>query len=592
MYTILLAAAILQPPATAEAKRAGVPADAVALALADVAAAGEVAAFYRYVWVPTNDEDDADAVDLAVATAISKSTVLHRGVRLGERRLLRYDARLLAPKDEDLKILLETWERFEGDEPYFLVNNGSPSDALFEDVLVITAETAKAMTPEGAAGVVKRGDALPYHGEMKDNNGTWHEVLYQGKPAYIEAQNGKVESRKLEKTTPKRVFGPHLGDEAAGLALACNSQVPIVRHDYFIRKVLSTLDGGLYYEFRGIVPSPDAGVSDLDHFLRTFAGVEIAVVESLRADQKAAVFRSGVTAKPRATMFFGGTQSRVTVNQGLVVITQDIADADFDAAQDPLQNIIRHKFAGIELFLEMPNGMLAYALYTGDANGDGKYTAPDEGKLVRSVPDNIATDHLVPTPHTGRLQPAISCMRCHNAQRGNHKPEGWIEHPNDVTTLLQSGLDVFGERTDGTPKQDTVDRGAGLYTGDLEKPLGRARDDYAEAVLRLTGNPGTGDDSGVTLVVGRAAKVYADYWYDMVTPVTAARELGFTSTPETAPGLLRQILPPLPQDEIGVAPEDLRLGALKAGLSINRFQWEAVYADAAYRTLHTLLEEK
>lgn len=591
-YPLLLAALLpTQAPAQAESGRLGVPADAVALALADTAAAGGAAPYYRYVWVPSNDEDDVDAVDFAVATAMARGTTLTRGVRLGGARLLRYDLRLLAPQAKDLENLVETWERFEEDEPYFLVNSVPTPDALLPDTIVITAEKATAMRPTGAAGELKRGDRLPLHGEMTDKNGLWYETRYAGAAAYVPAAAAeKVEKEK--EAAPKRVFGPHLGAEATGLVVACNSQVPVVRYDYFIRKILSTLDGGLYYEFRGIAASPDKAVSDLDFFLQTFAGVEIATVEKLRADQKAAVFRSGVTGKPRATLFFGGTQSRITVNQGLVVITQDIADADFDAAQDPLQNLIRHKFAGIELFLELPNGALAYALFTGDADGDGKYTPPEEGKLVRSVPDNIATDHGVPPPHTGRLQPAISCMRCHNTRRDGKAPEGWIEHPNDVTTLLQSGLDVFGERTDGQPNQDTTDRAAGLYTGDLEKPLGRARDDYAEAVFRLTGNPGTDQDSGVTLVTARTARTYAAYWYDMVTPETACRELGFTTTAEQAPALLRKILPPLPQDEIGVSPEDLRLGALKAGLPINRFQWEAVYADAAYRVLHTLLEEK
>ena len=50
---------------------------------------------------------------------------------------------------------------------------------------------------------------------------------------------------------------------------------------------------------------------------------------------------------------------------------------------------------------------------------------------------------------------------------------------------------------------------------------------------------------------------------------------------------LSQLLPPLPTDELGISPEDPVIGALKAGLKVNRLQWEQVYADAAFRVLQT-----
>lgn len=584
---ILGMALVLQTGAIAEKggepKRSGVPMDAVALALADISQDAHHAAYYRYVWVPSGDKDEAAAVDVVVNTAISKSPALLRGVRLGGNQLLRYDLRLLAPQEADLKKLLEQWEKFQDDEPYFLVNG------LDAKSVVIITEDAKVHTPKETLGTAKVGERLPYLGDMTDKENAWYRVTFQGQPAFILQSHAKKESSEAK----ARVMGPHCGEEAVQVVVATHSQVPIVRSDYFTRKALSTLDGGQYYEFRGIEKSPDNAKADIEHFLETFAGVTEADIAKLRSDQKVAMFRSQVTGKPRAVVMFSGAQSRISVNQGLVMITQDMRDSDVDPLADPMLNLLKFKFPAIELFAEMQNGMLAYALYTGDINGDGDYDAADgEGKLVRSAPDDIATDHTVPVPHTGRLQPAISCIRCHNTKRGETEPEGWLDLTNDVQSLLKSRLDVFGEQKDGFPNQDTLDRLAGLYSGDLAKPLRRARDDFAEAMLRLTSNPGDENASAVTVAHTEIIKTYHGYWYDLVSPETACRELGFAVDGNPAAiTLLKRLLPPLAPDELGISPEDARLGALKAGLSINRLQWEAVYADAAARTIHTLLEQ-
>jgi hypothetical protein len=566
-----------------EPKRAGVPMDAVALALDDVSQAAHHAPYFRYVWIPSGDKDEAAAVDVAVNTAISRSPLPIKGVRLGGNQLLRYDLRLLAPQDADLKRLTELWEQFEKNEPYFLIQGEAVK------AVVIVTEESGIHTGEKSLGRVKPGESLEYLGDMTDAQDDWFRVRFAGGEGYILQSKAKKEATK----TKARVMGPHCGEEAAQLVIATHSQVPIVRHDYFTRTVLSTLDGGLYYEFRGIEESPDENLSDIEHFLETFAGVTEADIAKLRSDQKVAMFRSQVTGKPRSVVMFSGAQGRISVNQGLVMITQDMRDADVDPLADPMLNLLKFKFPAIELFAEMQNGMLAYGLYTGDINGDGKYDPTHgEGELVRSAPDDIATDHTVPVPHTGRLQPAISCIRCHNTKRGELQPEGWLDLTNDVQTLLKSRLDVFGEKGDGFPNQDTIDRLAGLYAGDLSKPLRRARDDFSEAMLRLTGNPGDETASAVTVAHDRIVKTYHTYWYDLVTPEIACRELGFSVDGNPAAiTLLKKLLPPLAPDELGIAPEDARLGALKAGVSINRLQWEAVYADAAARTINTLLEQ-
>lgn len=590
MALVMQTGAIAEKPGPTDVKRAGVPMDAAALALEDLSRADpHHALYYRYVWVPSNDPGDAAVVDVAMNTAVSKSPLLLKGVRLDGNQLLRYDLRLLAPQEADLKRLIELWSRFEKDEPYFLVNSGVE---VVGDVIVIGTAGAEVMTASETLGTVESGAEFDLVAEHTDRNGQWFKIRYQGREAYV----SQAEARKKaedHKSVEKRILGPHVGQDAVAIVQATECQVPIVRADYFVRKTISTLDGGLYYEFRGIEKSPDKNISDIEHFLKEFTGVTELDIAKLRSDQKVAMFRSQVTGKPRAVVMFAGAQGRISVNQGLVMITQDMRDADVDPQADPMLNLLKFKFPAIELFAELQNGMLAYALYTGDINGDGKYDAAQgEGELVRSAPDDIAADHNIPAPHTKRLQPAISCIRCHIVKRGETEPEGWIDMQNDVAVMLKSRLDVFGEKRDGFPDQDTIDRLAGLYAGDLSKPLRRARDDLAEAMLRLTGNPGDDTGSVVTQSHGDLVKMYHAYWYDLVTPEVACRELGFAvDTNQAAVTLLKKLLPPLPPDEIGISPEDPRMGALKAGVSINRLQWEQVYADAALRTIHALTEQ-
>lgn len=569
--------------ASMDAGRLPSPADAAAIAQRDALQAGDNARYFRYVWNPSRSAMDAAVIDVAVNTAWSQSRVLVRGYRLSNRQVLRYDLRQLAPFD--LSRALTNWEKFAEDEPYFLQNGF----AVAANFAVIKSKNAKIQSGTTIILRPKVGDKFEVKGEITHSSKKWLEISVQGKTGFILASSCSVKG--ANGAVAARTFAPHVAS-SSNLIIATGSQVPIVRGDYFVRKSLSTLDGGLYYQIRNITKSPDSKVSDLDHWLQSFAGVTEDDVAKLRSDQKVAMFRSEVTAKPRAVLLFTGAQGRASVNQGLVAITQDMADGDVDPKADPIANLLRHKFEGIEAFAEMQNGMIAFALFTGDLNGDGKYDpSKGEGKLVNSVPDNIAKDHTVPAPHTARLQPAISCIRCHSQKRGTQQPEGWLPLKNDVTTLLRSKLDVFGEKSDGFPDFKTLDRLAGLYAGDLTKPLTRARDDLSEATLRLTQIPATDGKSTVSQVHTHLSSYYRKYWFDTVKPVDACVELGFEVSEENAVKLLNALLPPLPADEIGISPEDSRLGALKAGIAINRLQWEQVYADAALRTANTIIEE-
>ena len=83
------------------------------------------------------------------------------------------------------------------------------------------------------------------------------------------------------------------------------------------------------------------------------------------------------------------------------------------------------------------------------------------------------------------------------------------------------------------------------------------------------------------------AQIYGDYVYRDIGAFEACVELGYLVPQNQSVYYLNQILPPLNADVIGVRPEDPIIGALKAGLRVNRYQWEQVYADAAFRALQT-----
>ena len=581
-----------------ELDRWPVPYQAASVAWVDAQAAGINAIYFRYVWLPDRSLETANIVDLSINMALSRATIPIKGVRLGGGLVLRYDLRHLAVKVENLQLLVDLWERFSQTEPYFSINGPEVTVRPTRLVFEVTKRGAVVQIGERTLGRVDIGTKLAILGEQDYQSVKWYSVQLKDEIGYIQATYGEPkEEEDKEKKQRLRTFGPHVGDESTGLLLACKSAVPIVRYDYFLYRVLSTLNGGLYYEFRGIVPAPEgSGISDIDNFLRTFAGVTELDIAKLRSDKKVAMFRSQITGRQRAVVLFSGPQAPININQGLIAITQDGSDGDVDPAADPLLNLIKAKFVAVEVFVEMPNGQIAYSLFAGDFDGDGKYdpkvkngAGVAEGSLQRSAPDNVAKDHTVPIPHTARLQPAISCIRCHITKRDGKEVDGWISLPNDVQRMLKDKLDVFGEASDKSPDLDTLFRLAGLYAGDLSKPIIRARDDLAEATTRITGEVDGDVEGVVTKLHNRIGEHYNKYYYDLVTPQIACQELGFkTPDDKTAVKALQELLGALPPDKIGISPEDPRLGALKVGIGINRLQWEQVYADAALRSIEAL----
>lgn len=577
-------------------KRAPLPAMAVAVALKDAQGLGDHAELCRYIFINQKSESHIHDCNVVLNMVLGSSPTNHKcyAIKIDGGFVLRVDFEALSVDRLSAVRLAKVWEQMAADEPYFLkqdafksvVKKSFPTGKESLTVQFAEVVDASARVFAGRDVLVRPivGDRFELIKTIKHDDGQqWHRVKTSKGDGFILASQSKVVKSRLGESSydDKTISAFRL--PPSPLEQITNSSVPIVRFDYFIRKAMSTLDDGLYYKFRGITKSTKKGVSDLDFALEKFAGVTETDVRKLASDRKVAMFRSNVTGKPRAAVLFSGIQGRISTNQGLVVVTHDTADNQNEANQDPILNLVQHAFDGTEVFIEMQNGHIMYLLFTGDLDGDGKYDpAKGEGELVDSAPDNLVKDHTVPAPHTARLQPAISCVRCHaQTKSGGVQPDGWIDLRNDVNQLVAGGLDIYGERTDGFPDKQTINRLAGLYAGKLDKPIQRARDDLAEVLASLTGEVSTKEQSVVTKVHGRIAKTYQAYWYDMVSPRTALFEIGIEAEDDVeAVGVLRKLFPPSLPDEIGIRVVDPRIGALRAGVPINRQQWEKVYGDA------------
>jgi hypothetical protein len=520
-----------------DVKTAPTPTNAIDLAISDLATIDEFQRpFLRYVWVPDGDMAKVGQVSFAVNTAISHSSNIVIPSVIQGGKLVRWDLRLLAPITSDLTRLITLWEKL-ADEPYFHVKPALPLNA---DVI------ASVIGDPTGSKRFRIGDQLFFQAVTGDiflfYNNAWRK---QDIPA----------------------FGSHTNLQSAVILQGLTqSNAPIVRYDWFIFKILSAVDGGLYYDFINIERNPK-GKSAQDAWLESL-GVSEKAIQSLKSDQRSAIFRSNVTGRPRRIDLFQGSYVRPSAGSGLITITHDIGEGDLGTDKDPIRNLLDFKDKAREVIAERPNGLHIFLLFDGN------------GGLQNSAPDDIVRDHTIPSPHPARVQPAIGCIRCHGPF------EGVQPFANDVQTMLKSRLDIFGDLSSKQSTPDVLDRLAGLYTGDFQKPIRRMRDDYSDAGFRASGG------QSIPAVSAGISKIYGEYFYDTVSAEKACAELGFIVPKNKSVDYLKILLPPLPRDITGIIPEDPIIGALKSGLAVNRFQWELVYGDAAFRVQQSLRSKR
>lgn len=520
------------------------PSDAIRSAARDIKSLSTLDQPYqRYVWIPDGDPLKAGQVSFAVNTSISKASVIVKPTIVANGTLLRWDLRSLAPREGGLEYLITLYEKL-ANEPYFHVTVQNKNE-IRSDVI----EVKSLITDPSGSKRYRLDDQLWFRSPQNSwfilNDGAWQ----RRHPHFIQVKEVSA-------------YGAHSGiNDALILQSLTRSGASMVRYDWFISKILSTLDGGMYYDFIGIERNP-TGMTAQDAFFNQI-GLSVKSIELARADQRAALFRSKVTGRPRRIDLYQGSGVRLSSGSGLISLTHDIGEGEKEAVNDPIRNLLEFKDKARELIAERSNGMHYFLLFD------------NKGNLQDSAPDDVVKDHTIPSPNPARLQPAISCIRCHGPF------DGWQPFDNEVQKIFKGLITVYDDLSSYRSIPDTLERLAGLYTGDLEKPIRRARDDYSDAVYIAT------NGMSVSQVSNEISQTYGAYNYKGVDALTACKELGYSVPEGKAVYYLNLLLPPLPVDSSGIRPEDPIIGALKAGLTINRFQWEAVYADAAFRSMQS-----
>ncbi len=578
--------------------------DALGLAALDLATLSREDRLYaRYVWVTNADEVEMKLCSLGI-NMVSRATVISLPIILGREQLmlLRLDLRRWFPRPEDLAEAIKTWEEFRFDPRFNLLLTKDTLDLTFGLDLVKVQTDPPRRGKRKVPRLVEKIKSVPpfVHTDGKTYNAEWvKETIYDEVEVELTGFEGLVEDGQ----DVARVVGEHLDKRlVATLVQQTFSQAPVVSHRYFLQRLLTTVQdkgvyrtiwGGLYYQFAGIKKGAKKG-TDEDNFFEALGvgnvsqGITAAkIFDRLRSDQRIALFRSGVTGKPRRADLFHTLAARPEYSQSIVGVTHDLFDEDVDVGRHPLLNLLDFKDRAREVIFEKANGLHGFALFN------------DAGALQDEVPFNVANDTTIPKPHTQRLQCAIGCLRCHGPE------DGWKILHNDVTRLLdrRRGLDVFDEFNAGgaTTFTDQLDRLGGLYSGNLElKALPRARQDYAQAFLRAT----VADEAGswrawkseqaqadvVRLGSDAMGRMYNRHVYDMVDAKEALSDLGIISTKEEAAGRLTKLLPPIGKpivraDGLLYWREDARIGALKNGLGISRTDYDLCYGFLAYRVM-------
>lgn len=275
-------------------------------------------------------------------------------------------------------------------------------------------------------------------------------------------------------------------------------KTPLVRADYLLRKLSSTVQGGRYYHARGFIEYDQHGKPRKLNETEILAklGVSAKLSRSVDGDDRVGIVISGVTAQARAVEFIQGAI-------GPVRMSYDRSSDNENIDAHPLYNLLSviEKADGKETIFELANGLLGYIAT------DGK------GNLADEVPAPIATDNRTPVPHPARLFAPMSCVRCHG-------PDGGVKMcRNDIPALLKdpSQLDIFDDFGDlKLSPEEARDKLAGLYSGDFESRTRDARNRYGDACFKAT--------RGLTAQQAAAewSRQYEAYWND---PVSAERQL-------------------------------------------------------------------
>lgn len=511
------------------------------LALRDARSLGQQAPYYRYLLTYERTKEFYGSFSYAINTSLNHASTGYKPEVVADGWLLRIDLRKLWPQREDQENLSKVLEKLVTVEPYY--------HTLGEKQIVKKTQVLV--------------DVPAYQHEGRTYTKKWvekEEVVEVLKGAEFSLHLGGVE----------RDMSPILE-----LSLLCQSNLPIMRADWFMFIILSQdpTDNGRYYEFAKIEQSDKERTAETK-WLNSM-GVSYETIKKIRTDQRIAKWKSKVTGTTRAVEYFFTSATRPAIGPSAAMVTRDWFSGKIDPTRHPIKNLVEYKPDGGEGMGLKSNGFITFILV------DGK------GNRVNVAPQNLACDRTVPSPYPTTLQPPISCIRCHGPT------ELWMNAYNDILVMTKGrlGVDIFDDPATGETPEDALDRIAGLYTGEIDDTLTLLRNTHAKAVFLAT------NGMEVKEVASKVSSVYQQYRYDPVNPQTACLELGIqVDTPQEAIEWFAKLVPKLPPNRFGISPESPTVSAIrswteKKPIEVGRADWELEFSDIMLRSLPSRVGE-
>jgi hypothetical protein len=361
-----------------------------------------------------------------------------------------------------------------------------------------------------------------------------------------------------------------------------------MRLDEWVAFSSSTVNGGLYYQLRGVEKS-------LGNTIAKFAGADAAKkllrqAEVLRnvgsvpagtvfevaaknlndelSKSKALMTFSNVTGRQRLIVFVNGTAMPPTRGVQLVAVTYDLAEDNVDPFADPTRNLLKYeKYNGGEAILHLPNGYLLYLVFDAQDN------------IIASVPDNVAHDFearkVLANVSTVRVFGWISCANCHDSVARNW---GWQPVDNDVARMLRSNYILDSAKPQELASAYQATRDDLTYMLDTQ-----GRIPYQRAVTKSTGVKSS------DLAIKPVALSYWSYWYKPITPQLALRDLGISVTPEEAKTILIRVFKPKKIDDL--LEDDILIARLRDGEPLTPTQWRPLIPMMRERFKHAAISD-
>jgi hypothetical protein len=289
-------------------------------------------------------------------------------------------------------------------------------------------------------------------------------------PAGRYVRKVKVKVRKAQGSAPWLE-----ASQIAGLVERTQSQIPIVRADWFLVQTAANVDRkASYYQFLGIKNERD---------IAELCGLDVQKAIKIQREIAAIVEQSGVAINNRQIFRYqaiagGYWETRDAKSSVGKQNAQDNLNGDYD-------------FDAKEVYFSLPNRLWGLAaVQAKDGNG------AKAGDLQESVPDFIAHDKKS-TSNDLRIHPSISCVRCH--VEGLRPIDDWARDFYQIDPKLGGALLTSTD----FEKYKRLKR---LYLGPLEEDYEADQLIYTRTLARLLGKEWTPEK-----VAGAYAKVWQEY---------------------------------------------------------------------------------